>query len=402
MLSRRSLTTVLQSLLQAELLAARGRANPDAAFPGHLPQQWPEGLRIGRNTASGLGCDSLETLWLASAVNEMFHLHEARGEEKLLSDATFGDWIERIESAWQSGVAAITFTTSGTTGQPKRCPHTTDALLTEASFLADVFRDRRRIVSLVPNHHAYGYLFTALLPDALGISHLDATSLDAGALSRQLEPGDLIVTFPDRWRWLERSVRGWAPDIEGVVSTALCPPDLIAALSDSGLSTMTEVYGSSETIGVAVRRWPAATYRLMPHWRFVEPVDEDLPEIVHRTGQRFHLPDRISSVDQDHFRLAGRLDGAVQVGGVNVLPTRVADRLSERPGVRQAAVRLMRADEGFRLKAFIVPEPDADLTVLRSDLATWIDVKLIVAERPTTITFGPHLPVGIMGKAVDW
>jgi 4-coumarate--CoA ligase (photoactive yellow protein activation family) len=402
MLSRSSLRTVLQSLLGAELLAARGRGNPGARLPTHLPPEWPEATRIGSDTTSSLGCDSLEVLWLASAVNEMFHLHEASGEEKLLSDATFGDWIDRIEAAWRSGVAMVTFTTSGTTGQPKRCPHAAEALHVEASFLADLFRDKRRIVSLIPSHHAYGFLFTALLPDGLGVPHLDATRLDAAELSLRLEPGDLLVTFPDRWRWLERSIRAWPPDVEGVVSTAPCPPDLIGSLCESGLAAMTEVYGSSETAGVAVRRWPNATYQLMPHWCFVEPVCEDLPEIIHQNGRRFPLPDRISHQDRGHFQLVGRLDGAVQVGGINVFPNRVADRLSKQPGVREAAVRLMRSDEGTRLKAYIVPEPEIDLTTLRSDLQVWIEAELTVAERPMAITFGASLPVGMMSKAADW
>ena len=402
MLSRRSLAGVLQSLLVAELLAARGRGNPDARLPTDLPPIWPEGMRISGGTKDGLGCDSLETLWLASAINEMFHLHEAASEDGLLTDITFGDWLDRVEGAWRFGVAAITFTTSGTTGRPKRFPHPVDALLVEASFLAELFRDRRRVVSLVPVHHAYGFLFAALLPDALGVDHVDATRLGAAELTRTLVPGDLVVTFPERWQWLERSMPVWPGDVEGVVSTAPCPPDLIAFLCERGLSAMTEVYGSSETAGVAVRRWPQASYQLMPHWRFVEPINEDAPEIIHRSGRRLGLPDVIRLQDRDRFQLAGRTDGAVQVGGVNVFPNRVAAQLSQRPGVHEAAARLMRSEEGSRLKAFIVPEPDSDLIALRTDLDAWIDAALPVAERPMAITFGPRLPTGVMNKAADW
>jgi long-chain acyl-CoA synthetase len=92
----------------------------------------------------------------------------------------------------------------------------------------------------------------------------------------------------------------------------------------------------------------------------------------------------------------------VQVGGINVFPAFIADRLSKQPGVRDAAVRLMRSDEGTRLKAFIVPEPDTDLTALRSNLQTWIGATLPVAERPMAITFGTSLPIGMMSKAADW
>ena len=401
MLSRRSLRVVLQSLLAAELRAARGRADPDARLPSHLPATWPDSLPIG-GAPDGLGCDSLETLWLGAAVNEMFHLHEAAGETGLLGDATFGGWIDRVEAAWRSGVAAVTFTTSGTTGRPKRCSHAADALLTEAAFLRQVFADRTRVVSLVPAHHAYGVLFAALLPDALGVALLDATALGPAEIARGLAPGDLVVTFPERWRWLERSLPAWPEDVEGVVSTAPCPPDLIAALRERGLSGMTEVYGASETAGVAVRRWPEAAYALMPHWSFAEPMHDDAPEIVHRSGRRVALPDRIRRLDGERFLLAGRQDGAVQVGGVNVHPDHVAERLRGQPGVREAAVRLMRAEEGQRLKAFVVPEAEVDGAALRDALARWISAALPVAERPTVLTFGPRLPTSPLGKPSDW
>lgn len=402
MLSRRALMAVLQSLLSAELLAARGRGNPGARQLVDLPCEWPLAMQITGNTEEGLGCDSLEAMWLASAVNEMFHLHEAASEEGLLTDTTFGDWIERIETAWRSGVGALTFTTSGTTGTPKRCAHSVEALLTEAAFLAGIFRDRRRVVSLVPAHHAYGFLFAALLPDTLHVKHVEATRFSPAELARSLEPGDLVVTFPDRWRWLERSLLVWPRDVEGVVSTAPCPPALITSLCERGLSAMTEVYGSSETIGVAVRRWPQTSYELMSHWRFAEPICEDTPEIVHRSGRHFPLPDRIRLQDKGRFHLAGRNDGAVQVGGVNVFPDHIAASLRDRPGVREAAVRLMRPEEGARLKAFVVPDPGADLVVLRKELDGWIDATLQAAERPTAITFGPRLPKSTMGKLAEW
>lgn len=402
MLSRSALARVLQSLLVTELLRARGRGNPDARLPAQLPLTWPETMQISSGTGEGLGCDSLERLWLASAVNEMFHLHEAGGEDGLLADATFGAWIEHVEAAWRSGVASITFTSSGTSGRPKRCLHTAAALRTESAFLGELFRDRRRVVSLVPAHHAYGFLFAALLPDALGVDQVDATKFGPAEIARSLAPGDLVVTFPDRWCWLERSLPSWPEDVAGVVSTAPCPPDLIAALCEGGLSSMTEVYGSSETAGVAVRRWPEVAYSLMPHWHFVEPISEDAPEVVHRSGRRLTLPDRIRLRDGNRFELAGRQDGAVQVGGINVYPDRVAARLRERLGVRDAAVRMMSPDEGSRLKAFIVPEVGVDPTALRIELYAWIDGALAVAERPMALTFGPQLPTGMMGKSADW
>jgi acyl-coenzyme A synthetase/AMP-(fatty) acid ligase len=103
------------------------------------------------------------------------------------------------------------------------------------------------------------------------------------------------------------------------------------------------------------------------------------------------------------FTVGARADGAVQVGGVNVHPAAVAARLAQHPGVRDAAVRLMRPDEGSRLKAFVVPiDPAADPEPLRAALAAWIDAQLPAAERPRALSFGAELPRNPMGKPADW
>ncbi len=54
----------------------------------------------------------------------------------------------------------------------------------------------------------------------------------------------------------------------------------------------------------------------------------------------------------------------MQVAGINLYPERIAGIIREYPGVAEAEVRLMRPDEGDRLKAFIVmdggkiPDPE--------------------------------------------
>jgi 4-coumarate--CoA ligase len=103
------------------------------------------------------------------------------------------------------------------------------------------------------------------------------------------------------------------------------------------------------------------------------------------------------------FRPDGRIDAAVQVGGVNVFPAYVADVLRMHPQVADASVRLMRADEGARLKAFVVPRAeDADADALARDLDAFAAARLHAPERPAAYTFGARLPRQASGKAADW
>jgi acyl-coenzyme A synthetase/AMP-(fatty) acid ligase len=99
---------------------------------------------------------------------------------------------------------------------------------------------------------------------------------------------------------------------------------------------------------------------------------------------------------------AGRVDEAVQVGGVNVHPAQIAAILKRHPGVRDAAVRLMRADEGRRLKAFVLPHAGEDGAALKMALSRWVREQLASAERPVSFTLGSQLPTNSQGKPADW
>ena len=400
LLSRGALALVLRSLIEAELRNVRGRRNqPQPALSGPLLHHWSDNLQLG---VGGLDCDSLELLSLAAATNEMFHLHEAGDEASLMSAHRFGDWLDSIEFAWRSGVKHVTFMTSGSTGRPKRCTHVAAHLHVEIEALAAHWSDRRRVVGLVPAHHIYGFLFTAMLPDRLGVPCLAAQDLGPSYFAGEIQAGDLVVSFPEHWAYLQRSLPRWPSGVDGVVSTAPCPPSLIIELQAQGLARMTEVYGSSETAGVAWRDAPDAPYRLMPQWRFVDPLDEAAPVLVHVSGLHAPLMDHIKRSEPDEFHLAGRRDGLVQVGGINVSPAAVADRLRGQPGVSAATVRLMRPEEGRRLKAFLVPDRGVDIEILRSRIVAWSAAHLSTAERPGSIVLGESLPVDVLGKATDW
>lgn len=352
---------------------------------------------------AGLGCDSLEQLWLASAANEMFHLYEAGGEQSLLSLDTFGAWADVVAGALAAGTQGVTFSTSGSTAAPKRCAHRWADLELEMDALAGMFADRTRIVALAPAHHIYGFLFTAMLPSRLRVPVLDATALSAGELGRTLAPGDLVVTFPERWLYVERSLPSFPAGVIGTTSTAPCPAWLPAALAAKGLGALVEIYGSSETAGIGTRRWPEPAYSLMPHWRRMPGVAPGEAErLMSVTGVSVEAKDRLVFGTERTFVVDARIDGAVQVGGVNVVPEQVAERLRVHPAVREARVRLMRPEEGSRLKAFVVPAPEHE-GFAEADLLSWIDGAFpVAAERPRQVTFGSALPVGPLGKPADW
>jgi long-chain acyl-CoA synthetase len=101
--------------------------------------------------------------------------------------------------------------------------------------------------------------------------------------------------------------------------------------------------------------------------------------------------------------VGARHDAAVQVGGVNVFPSLVADVSRRHPMIEDVSVRLMRPDEGNRLKAYVVARPDVtDTNAFISELRAWIDREVPTHERPKALRVGGGLPVSATGKPSDW
>ena len=100
------------------------------------------------------------------------------------------------------------------------------------------------------------------------------------------------------------------------------------------------------------------------------------------------------------FRLNGRRDGAVQVGGVNVFPEHVRDTLLLHDNVADAAVRF--DPSSARLKAFVVPRRGEREAALADQIDQWCCKHLADVERPRHFTLGHEVPRDPMGKLANW
>ena len=386
-----ALERVVRDLVAAELALAR----PGRVLP---PQPWPEAIDL----AADLGADSLDLMGAATALGDLLGFGRAGMADALLGRPALADWIATARASLEADDTELVFRTSGSSGAPKRCAHALASLWREVGELARLAPGRRRILSAVPAHHIYGFLFTVLLPQAGGepLPVLDLRAASPASLAAQLAPGDLVVAHPDFWAQVAALAPAFPPDVLGVTSTAPCPDAVARALAGSGLRLL-QVYGSSETAGVGWREAAGEPYRLFPFWRRCgeeNTLERDVPGGV----ERHVMQDRLVWSGPAHFTPNGRVDSAVQVGGTNVFPAYVAEVLAMHPAVAECVVRPMRPDEGSRLKAFVVPRDGQDLTQLRTALADWIAERLSPAERPAAWSFGPALPRQPNGKLTDW
>lgn len=371
------------------IVAAEVRRLRDTSLPLPHLHDWSETMPIGDE---GLGLDSIEQLGAMGALAETFGLDDALlGPE---SPRVVGAWVEWVMRRHASSDGQITVRTSGSTGSPLPCLHAVADLLREAQFLALQVPGRRRVVALVPGHHLYGMIWTALLPTVLDIP---VVTRAIGA-PLDLVAGDLVVAVPDQWQAILRITRLFPSDIVGISSAGPLDESLAADLLATGLARLLDIYGSSETGGIAMRELPSTAYDLLPRWGLIPNGDGDW-QLVDEHGRCHALPDHVERIGERGLRPTGRRDGAVQVGGHNVWPARVAEVLRQIDGVADAAVRL---DSNGRLKAFIVPEGDHEPAELRSAIECSATARLSVPERPRSLRFGDALPRNMMGKLEDW
>lgn len=392
-LEEEPLTRLVASLIAAEVAASRKQ---DAQRL--RPDLWDGSLGI---IDTGLALDSLERTNCAAALNAFFHLSDYGAEDYLLAAETLADWVYIVALSIAHGSGQVTFTTSGSTGAPKPCTHALADLKAEADFWATQFPDCRQIAALVPAHHIYGFIFTVLLPQRMDVPLIDLRCSGAGPVKQALQaPGTLVIGAPVHWKYVSRSLLTFLPDTVGVSSAAPMPAQLCVQLKAQGLGHLTEVYGSSETAGIGFRTSPSDPYTLLPQWS--ADASGDSVRLIHaQTGTTHHPMDRLSLQGDDQFRLQGRKDGAVQVGGVNVFPGRIADVLSSHPDVADCAVRA--AAPGEPLGAYIVPADEAlDRCALEDSLRAFSVKTLTAPERPRSYAFGKALHKNEMGKAAAW
>ena len=392
-LDLRAVTAIVQSIAQTEL----SQQNP-LSFEARAPYEFAS-IRW-----EALGFDEILLKNTAQRCNAMF----STSVSAPAIDELCGAFAQSVLDQWANGDRSLTFFTSGSTGKPKPCTHKESHLRQEVTSVAPIVADRTSAIVTVPMHHLYGFTFGLLLPLSLGVPIRSVPPLPT-LVEAQMRPGDIVIGIPlllsrlvDMREWQTSSSQA-GQDITLLTGTSPATFEIMHALQQQGFRVL-EFFGSSE-MGVACCRLdPAGDFELLPHLTREQGDEGDclvrnLPDGV---VQRYPLLDNVTWTGERSLQLGARIDKAVQVGGINVFPQHVASVLERHEGVRQCLVRLMRQDEGYRLKAFVVPEPDCDVPALHKALIRYAHSELGDVQRPGAYTFGAEIPRGPLGKPTDW
>lgn len=297
----------------------------------------------------------------------------------------------------------VSFLTSGSTGEPKVITRSLGALLAEADALEGLFGSEvgsAQIIGTVPHHFIYGAIFRVIWPLWSGRAFHAEPLSDVGALLSRLKgDGDFaLVSSPS---FLERVPVEDAVGIKAPRTVFSSGSPLRAEIAARWSSPL-EIYGSTETGGIAWRR----QFRGGENWRA-------LPGVQLKSGQEglLHVEspyvasgegltaDIVRMRDDRHFELLGRSDRIVKVEGRRVSLTELESAVCAHPSVSEC--RFVQIESGGRLAAAVVPRvelPTSDYGSLTDELRAALLRAHDAVVVPRRWKFVPRLPADPRGK----
>lgn len=382
---------------------AAWQAGHAVALPPNAAPETVRALRRGAGVVALLHDTDFEDPhdlrpWLAEAASE--DMSDGPGPEALAAIA--GDRV------------IATVYTSGSTGAHQACPKTAGQLLGEAAALVGCFgvAAGQRVIATVPPHHLYGLLFSVLVPLAAAASFVRDTPLHAetvAAVARRWS-ADILVSVPVHLRSLTVLAAGELPPLVRVFSSgAPLPGDTAESLGAQLGLWVTEIFGASETGGIAWRRHSpdhtGGAWQPLPGVTVTADEEGGMqlvsPFVPPEAPRPFMCADQIEATGDGRFHLLGRRDGVLKIGGKRVALAEVEARLLAQPGVADAAVAASEVGEprGHEIVAAVVVkeagrDPAEVVSRLRHGLLQWFDPVVV----PRRIRVVPALPREASGK----
>lgn len=260
--------------------------------------------------------------------------------------------------------------TSGSTGAAQAISKTLAQMSAEVATLENQFGailGSAEILAAVSHQHIYGLLFQVLWPLTAGRALHARNCSSFEELTAALPERDWVLIsspahlkrLPENPAWAKTSNR-----LKAVFSSGGPLPLEVAHQTDRLLDRIPiEVYGSSETGGIAWRQQRTSTdtvWTPLPGvtWR-VDSREEALeirsPHLA--SEEWFRTADRVSALGENRFLLRGRIDNIAKVEGKRISLSAIEARLMASPFVSDARVLAIEGRRQ-RIAAFIVLSVD--------------------------------------------
>lgn len=313
--------------------------------------------------------------------------------------------------------ASVVIFTSGSSGAPQAVPKKLTQLLAEVDTLESLFGGRMRgeIVATVSHQHIYGLLFKILWPLAYFRTFVAESLLYPEQLSEFVSVRDaVIVSGPAHLKRLPESLDwGNAAGHVSLIFSSGGPLPLEAASHAETLlgSAPIEVYGSSETGGIA---WRQRTGAVEQPWTALPGVDVRAEEgrlavrSAHLATADWLLVEDHAEFDEgSRFVLKGRADRVAKVEGKRVSLVAIEEALLQTALVTEVRVVQLESARD-EIGAIVVPSENgwsvlraSGSSELRRTLGESLRGSVERIAHPRRWRWVDSLPVNAAGKTTN-
>ncbi len=287
--------------------------------------------------------------------------------------------------------STVSLFTSGSTGEPKRIKRRLSQLLLEVSMLEQVWGQGLsfdRVGATVSHQHIYGLLFKILWPLLRGTTIVGPIIPYESSLSQYLKNDQtlLLVASPAFLKRVCNEHQHHGKLCQVISAGGMLPSEQHAQAANLLQASITQVYGSSETGGMASRGSKG-------QWQWLPGVASKVEDGVlwvqspycYQDG--WHCTQDAIELNGDGFELLGRIDRIVKIEEFRVALSQVESALMHSDWIADAAVIKLSNNRQFLAAAVQLSESgrqelDRNGEVhlknqIKQDLLTHLDKKAI-------------------------
>lgn len=404
--------------LDALFAASRPTAHPVARMADGTLTDWSAFIAAIAARQEGLCAQPDRRVLVADhdALAFLIHLLAVRAAGRVavippnFQPATLAEFATLLPQLPEPSGQEIELYTSGSSGQPKRISKTFAQLERECAVLEALWGEAAtgtQTVATVPHHHIYGLLFRLLWPLLAGRCFDTVAANEPVTLRQRLHAAgaSLLVSSPAQLSRLpDLTALNELPQPTLLFSSGgpLASADALSIAEEWRIAP-TEVFGSSESGGIAWRRQSDSGVIWTPFPGIAIARDADgallLASPFLADAQTLRMEDAIELLADGRFRLGIRLDRTVKVEEKRLSLPDMEGRLATHPAVAAAAIVPLQRQRRLQLGAVIVPSDAATDTKplaaeLRRHLAEHFDTVLL----PRRWRFVTALPYNERGK----
>ncbi|MCQ2604061.1 MAG: AMP-binding protein [Spirochaetia bacterium] len=258
--------------------------------------------------------------------------------------------------------------TSGSTGRPKAVLQRLREFENDNAFILSMWKEefyKRKVCSCVSQHHIYGLLFSCMLPFAAGIPFRRDRIMQPEGFEVLDDDSYMIIATPAFLKRTLENVSGRLHLKDPMIFTSggVLTPEVAEQTDRIFGFWPVEVYGSTETSGIAYRQSKnGLEWTLFADAQIWKNSDGCLvirsPYISDPAG--FETADLVDIRDDGKFLLLGRSDSVVKIEEKRISVTEVENRLNQCEFVKDSCVIAMSDRRQYLAAAVVLNEKGLD------------------------------------------